>query len=636
MSEYFLEFDYFDSAYYYQKTATDIRLNSVGEKHPNMYLEYLDLADILILQKKYEEAGKYLNLTQANLDENNRKEDHYVEYYSTKADYEYLTGDIAEAADFYLKSNNLYIKKMNTLFQYLGERDREKLYSTFVDVFSSFQYFILKNHENYPTLLGNLYDHQLETKSILLNTSNQIKNQIMESGDRVLIDLYEEVQNLKQDIGVFSNMEEEEREEMGIDLDSLIYKMNQKDNLISEYASFYEEGNKKVSWRDIQATLQKGEAAVEIIRVRDYDFALGEFGEQVYYAALIVSPKTRENPELVIIENGKELEDKFIKGYRNSMQLQLTESESYENFWGDIAPKLKGIDKVYLSPDGVYNTLNPETFYNPKSKKFLIDELEIHRVTNTRDLLSVKKPPLKLKFAILMGNPDFGNDGPILKERGQLTLAAVTRSGLAPLPGTEKEVNLITELLEEQNWRTETWINSDATEEKLKKMLKPRVLHIATHGFFEEDKDSLNFKNNPLNRSGLLLTGSAKYLQDPDSFMGEANKEDGILTAYEAMNLNIENTDLVILSACETGLGEVRNGEGVYGLQRSFMVAGARNLLVSLWKVDDKVTQELMLSFYKNWFNGLTKRQAFKEAISQIKDTYPDPYYWGAFILIGD
>jgi CHAT domain-containing protein len=131
---------------------------------------------------------------------------------------------------------------------------------------------------------------------------------------------------------------------------------------------------------------------------------------------------------------------------------------------------------------------------------------------------------------------------------------------------------------------TKVLLSKDASEDNVKKTKSPRVMHLATHGFFLPDNDDV--RTNPFVKSGIVLANAEK---NPD--------EDGVLTAYEAMELDLEGTDLVVLSACETGLGEQRNGEGVYGLQRAFMVAGAQSIIMSLWKVDDEATKELMIAF---------------------------------------
>ncbi len=170
----------------------------------------------------------------------------------------------------------------------------------------------------------------------------------------------------------------------------------------------------------------------------------------------------------------------------------------------------------------------------------------------------------------------------------------------------------------------EVLIGDKALEETLKDCFKPRVLHIATHGYFQPDATSTQ---NPLLRSGLMLTGAAQTLAG-----NKDNKtEDGILTAYEAMNLNLDNTDLVVLSACETGLGSVSNGEGVYGLQRAFKVAGAKTIIMSLWKVNDEATQELMTAFYDNWLRTSNKRQAFENAQQTIRAKYEISLLLGGF-----
>jgi CHAT domain-containing protein len=176
------------------------------------------------------------------------------------------------------------------------------------------------------------------------------------------------------------------------------------------------------------------------------------------------------------------------------------------------------------------------------------------------------------------------------------------------------------------------------TKKNIKELYKPRVLHIATHGFFQianldvENKEDL-LKYNPLWRSGVVLSVATNSKETDNK---QENINEGILTAYEAMNLNLDSKQLVVLFACETGLGEIKNGEGVYSLQRAFKVAGAKNIIMSLWKVDDVATQELMTLFYDNWLKMNNSRKAFTATQQELRKKYPQPYYWGAFVLVGE
>jgi CHAT domain-containing protein len=221
----------------------------------------------------------------------------------------------------------------------------------------------------------------------------------------------------------------------------------------------------------------------------------------------------------------------------------------------------------------------------------------------------------------------------------------VRGEGLNPLPGTAREVTQIDSLLRSNGWQTGLHVQEMALEEEVKRVENPRVLHIASHGFLQPDVERpveqlLQMKRtwpvlNPLFRIGVCLAGAQRTLSKKEGEEINTGIDDGILTAYEAMNMNLDQTELVVLSACETGLGDIKYGEGVYGLQRAFQVAGARYVMMSLWKVADTATQELMTTFYREWSRAGDVRTGFKEAQRQIREKYHNPFYWGAFVLVG-
>jgi CHAT domain-containing protein len=223
------------------------------------------------------------------------------------------------------------------------------------------------------------------------------------------------------------------------------------------------------------------------------------------------------------------------------------------------------------------------------------------------------------------------------------------RSGLAepaPLPGAQREVRAIAALLREHHWLASARTGTEATETAVKALHAPAVLHIATHGYFLAGAapstggraaavvfDSAALEAMPLLRSGLLLAGAGTTLRTrsaPDS------GDDGLLTAQEAMDLDLDGTDLVVLSACETGRGSVRAGEGVYGLQRSFRVAGAHTVLMSLWSVSDDITGRFMEIFYREWLRTGDAHAAVATAQQTVRRAHPDPYSWAPFVVAGD
>lgn len=301
---------------------------------------------------------------------------------------------------------------------------------------------------------------------------------------------------------------------------------------------------------------------------------------------------------------------------------------SYAQYWARLEDALTGTQKIYASLDGVYNQISLNTLRKPDGA-YLVDNYSFVFLTNTKDLLEHKKQNNKYdRSAILVGFPDYGGSGK-----------------LSPLPGTKQEVDNIHRILANKQFKVNKFLAKEAKEYSIKNVKNPRIIHIATHGFFLNDVVNTGnnkvfgieidkAKENPLLRAGLMLADAEKTMGDINT--KETNDRDnGVLTAFEAMNMSLENTELVILSACETGLGDVKAGEGVYGLQRAFQVAGADAMIMSLWTVSDAATQELMTLFYQNWLSSGNKITAFKKAQLQLKTKYTAPYYWGGFVMIG-
>lgn len=524
-----------------------------------------------------------------------------------------------------LKRSDTYIQKY---FPAMSEAEKGKYWNKLRPTYLRFYAFAADNYQKDKQLLQDMFNYHLSTKAILLSDANKIRRRILQSGDQKLIEDYQYWLDVKEILAKLYTYSNNDLAEQGINLDSLEQASNKMEKELSNRSKAFSNGldDRPVRFADISKALAPSESVVELIHL--YQFK-GKFTDTVYYAALIATPKANA-PKMVLLKNGNQLESRYLKYYRNTIKGKRKDRYSYKQYWSKIDPLLAGKKTIYVSPDGVYNQINLNTLQKPNGK-FLVDEKSFVLLTNSKDLIALKKRKRNggKKNALLVGFPDYGGAGKI-----------------PALPGTKKEVITIEGLLKRSGYRTQKLMAQKASEESVKTISeqKPQVLHIATHGFFLKDEQlqgtklfgvEINkAKENPLLRSGLMLANSEKTMDTLSSRENQTNNN-GILTAFEAMNMPLENTELVVLSACETGLGDVKAGEGVYGLQRAFQVAGANALIMSLWKVSDEATQRLMSLFYQNWLQMGDKAKAFKKAQLQLKTQFKEPYFWGAFVLIG-
>ncbi|MBL7852796.1 MAG: CHAT domain-containing protein [Cyclobacteriaceae bacterium] len=603
--------------------------------------------------------------------------------------------DFKSAARYFKTMLDVRFFQIDKTFSSLTERQREDFYAAIKLDFNLFNAFALiasakvdylgKSNPTPDTgLIEDLYNNQIATKALLLSSTARLRKQIISGSDKVLKEKFFEWEKLKAQLASYYQKGEAKAEEVETSTkkairDSLEFQVDKLERELSIKSERFAkaEDKKRYTWKDIQQKLKPGEAAIEIIRIQKYGhegwtidgsdpkeprYANHDLTDTIVYAALVVTPQTLAGPELVLFPEGNAMETSFLKVYQNSIYQREDDLQSYGRFWKPIAehPSVKGkVKKIFLSPDGIYNQISINSLKNPATRQFVVDEMDVQLVTNSRDILVAKKADELNYYCLFIGNPSFYAVKKLTKSAPGTQSYSLTRGGtLSSLPGAEREVDLIGDLLDSasSSWQKDILKGKEATEQRIKTMDNPRVLHIATHGFFEQSAgvpgtrgavvevdDSKSVASgpqlNPMLASGLFLGGGGDALASLKTFDYELlDRDDGILTAYEAMNLNIENTELVVLSACETGLGEVSNGEGVYGLQRALRVAGANSIVMSLWSVSDDATMVLMHDFYKYWLASGDKQAAFRKAQLAVRNTpkFSHPFFWSAFVMVGN
>lgn len=434
------------------------------------------------------------------------------------------------------------------------------------------------------------------------------------------------------------------------------------------------EALRQLSWREVQQKLRPGDAAVEFVRFRYVD---PESTDSLLYAALVLKPGD-SLPQFFPLFEEKELltQIRGATGGNNFMKINALYSAKAANskqkslyalVWQPLQNALQGVTTVYCSPAGLLHRLNLSAIPDAAGK-FFGDQRQLVLLGSTRQLV-VPTSSMKntANDAFLAGGIRYDTDSTAIAyaNRGassrstepsgaavfQPDSASITRGGVLDyLPATAIEVREIGQTLATADIQAKVDTGFYATEEAVRQLgigqPSPRIIHLATHGyFFPDPKDKgqeggstfgqgqvFTLSEQPMIRSGLIMAGAKQAWLTGQHPTGQ---EDGILTAYEISQMDLSGTELVVLSACETGLGDIVGNEGVYGLQRAFKIAGARYLIMSLWKVDDRSTREFMTGFYRHW---LTEKQpipqAFRNTQREMRGKYPGAYDWAGFVLI--
>jgi CHAT domain-containing protein/Tfp pilus assembly protein PilF len=386
----------------------------------------------------------------------------------------------------------------------------------------------------------------------------------------------------------------------------------------------------------IQSVLPKQAVLIELLRYSHY-LGKGEFAER--YGAIVISPSGE--PKWVSLGAAAEIEkdvklyQKSVRGETDEPTLRYVLKALEERVWTPIEKALpEGITTLIVSPDGELSFVSFATLLTPDDR-FLSENYSIRYVASGRDLVRETKPsgnPMTVVFA----NPQF--DSQAITQATASSNAVALRSlemralqsiRLGALPGTAEEAAA---LKKRGGKAVKVFVGPKATEAELNQVSCPRVLHLATHGFFLPEIELGKQTNplpqsgeipktrleNPMHRSGLALAGAQRTFDAWSRGEVPPIENDGIVTAEEVGGLKLNGTWLVVLSACDTGSGEGRAGEGVMGLRRGFIQAGGQNLLMTLWPVSDKMTVQIVLDFYE----AADRTRNAPEALAEVQRTW--------------
>ena len=547
----------------------------------------------------------------------------YIQALEDQALILWQSNQITEAKEAYrivLASTLSYI---NTFFKSLNENEKSLYWDKTSQRLQGFYSFAAANAKDDKGLIDLFYSTIVNTKGFLLTNSAKIKNTIFSSGDNALMDDYKHWLQTKEALNMAYQLSREEQAIEHVNLDSLKQRSEFLEKQLSQKSALFKESidEKSFAVADLQKELKPQEAIVEIIQVNE--FKNGFTGNQKYFAFVV----NAGGLQFIELGEGAVIE-KAVKDFRDKTIHTKPENEAYALLWKPLEQALSQSKRLFVSADGAYHKVSLAALKNAQGV-YLADKFDFTLIGNSKDIAGIhlsEKTNRKPVTAQLFGNPLYGKKGLVQQ-----------------LDGTELEVQTINKLLKSLKVNTSATFGAAATEGAVKALKSPSILHFATHGYFLSDVskregnkvlgvDIKAANENPLLRSGLLLANCENVYDE--NYSPVFNAENGVLTAYEAMNLSLENTDLVVLSACETGLGSIKQGEGVYGLQRAFLIAGAKSIIMSLWSVSDDATMELMNLFYSNYAKSGDKNTAFNLAIKQLKTKYKKPFYWSAFVML--
>jgi CHAT domain-containing protein/Tfp pilus assembly protein PilF len=668
---------------FYQQALT-INEKALGPDHPEVSFNLEGLALVDSYQAKYDQAEplfqRAIRINQAAVGPDHPSTGNALENLALMYDRE---GKVADAETIYTQANDSLFHQFQYSFSYMTEKDRLSFLDKVTGNFHAYFSFVHRNHEQDPALIGSMYNLLLWQKGFVAGSVASMRRKVEASGDAEALKLLGQLTDKRTQIAALLNVTPTDRGAWRKQVEQLESDAADIEKaLVARSSAFAEQKQlERATWQQVRDALKPGEAAVEFARFQYSEYHQLHWTFRTYYVALVVTQASKDHPQYVFLGDDKQIESDAIahfqhalqtRGFQQQPQAALPGPHAYDLIWKPLDASLAGITRVDLAADGSLNQV-PLGIIPAPDGKLLMEKYDLRLLSSTRDMLrSAALARSASTTALLVGNPvfDLSED----QQRAALQKLTLPRqptpmqvaallpgsrsrdlgggTTLPSLPGTGLEVSAIAALMQKQGWKISTYTGDQALKTVVEQTGNPRVMHLATHGFFLPDQEIKTQQpgapaaeaqpaalEDPMLRSGLYFAAADRTLAGKPSPPGLDN---GVLTALEAGNLNLTGTQLVVLSACDTGQGDVKNGEGVFGLRRALEEAGAQSVLMSLWSVPDKETLELMQHFYAKWLSGAEVHQALKDAQLEMReqvklshDGKDLPYYWGAFVLVG-
>jgi CHAT domain-containing protein len=533
-------------------------------------------------------------------------------------------------------------------FSFLSESEKEMYYQTRLPDVRAFTAYSMMRKKTNPLITRYAYNNILLHKGLMLKSSTAMRVAILNSNNPVLLKQYDDWIALQKEISVLNSTPVDLRTKDVTLVEKQANDIEKSLVASSQDFSDYRKGL-QITWEDVRKSLKPDEAAIEFT---DYKKMERDGGDAVYYCAMLVRSGS-EAPEMVKLCSEAQLKAVLNKGDQNDVTgindiygtAARKDDRLYSLVWKPLEQFLEGVKNVYLSPSGLLNKISFPAISNGRDV-YLCDNYSIQIKGSTGNVaVQTLFSKNSAASALVFGGIEYS------KQQSGSDVWTY-------LKGTKDEGDVVDKILEGSHVPVKYLSGSTATETFFKQNAGSfNILHLATHGFFfgdpgvvrmEEKNQEVEYgevtfrgaargygvnsfvnNENPLMRSGLVLAGANDVWVKPEK--GET--DDGVLTAQEVTQIDMRKSDLVVLSACETGLGDIRGNEGVYGLQRALKMAGVKYIIMSLWSIPDRETVEFMQKFYSYLVSVRDIKTAFYKAQKEMRSKY-DPYFWGAFVLL--